>query len=76
MENADLWPRPNAQDVHMSVTQLVSVINGFDNLALQKHDQCLGMQEMRKSTNDILAGIESPLLDSHRQALKARNQAG
>ncbi|KAE9371889.1 hypothetical protein N431DRAFT_492163 [Stipitochalara longipes BDJ] len=74
VENADLWPRLKAQDVHVSVSQLASTIKSFKILCLQNHSECLGINDMKSSATRILSGIESPLLESHRQLLKARNQ--
>ncbi|KAN0096848.1 hypothetical protein V8E51_015653 [Hyaloscypha variabilis] len=74
VENADLWPRLKAQDVRTSVSKLASTINGFQNLYLSGHDNCLGIFDMKTSVAGILSGIGSPLLESHHQILKARNQ--
>jgi hypothetical protein len=74
VENADLWPRRKAQDIRTSVSKLAFTIIGFQNLFISGHDFCLGIPDMKTSAAGILSGIGSPLLESHRQILKVRNQ--
>jgi hypothetical protein len=76
LQNTGIWPRPKAQDVHISVNQLSSALNGCKIYTLNNHTDCFCTSKIRKYVGSVISSLESPLLDSHRQQLRARSQEG
>jgi hypothetical protein len=74
LQDADLWPRPKAQDIRISVRLLASTIKEFDVPYLGGHKNRFGIAEMRECVSSAVSNIESLLLDSHRQSLRALNE--
>ena len=75
-QNAGLWPRKRAKDIHMSAKELAAKVGDiqiyyYANSHYENHYSC-GAPNFSKQITNILSAVPSSALELHRQHMEAQ----